>query len=73
MDFDPLIAAQWCQAHNISLLSPDQHRSLQNFADITLRAIHNDPDLPSPEVRLYSHSIKFILRTAARQEKCSRA
>jgi uncharacterized protein (DUF2267 family) len=68
MELDPHIAAHWFQQHNIPPLPPDLHKSLQEFADRVLQAIHADPDVPPPEVRVYYQSMKFILLTAMSQQ-----
>jgi hypothetical protein len=49
-------------------LSADLHNSLQAVADRVLQAIHADPDVPPPEVRVYYQSLKFLLLTAMSQQ-----
>lgn len=73
MDFDPLIAAPWCPKNSIPLLPSDLHQSWQHLADHALPAIHPDPEIPHPEVRLYDQFMKFILHRAAGQRKVADA
>ena len=68
MELDPRLAAHWLEQHSVPPLPVDLHNSLQAFADVVLQAIHADPDVPPPEVRVYYQSMKFILLTAMSQQ-----
>jgi hypothetical protein len=68
MDLDPLVAAKWCKKHKIPPLPLDLYDSLQDLANLLLQGIHDDPDIPPSEVRVYYQSMKFILRTMDQQK-----
>ena len=72
VELDTAIAAKWCSKHKIPELSPEA--PLVGLSELSriLPAIHEAPDIPPPEVRVYYQSMKFILRVAEEQAKFPR-